>query len=275
MFKSILMMFFMLYVATGQAKVNQEPVPGGIAVVPINIAAQQGEIPKVYFKDNRVTVIPDDKHWGLWLAIVGIPLGQEVGTAYLDVEASGRQYTQSFQVHPKTYPSEKITVQQKYVTPPKTVLNRIQDEAQRLNRILNHWQPNFSSDLSLIKPVEGRLSSEFGVHRILNGQPRSFHKGIDYAASIGTPISAAQKGVVAEVGDYYYTGKTIVVDHGQTFKTIYCHLNKVSVAKGQSIEQGDRIGTVGKSGRASGPHLHFGVSLNNARVSPELFFDAM
>lgn len=256
-----------------QAFVDETPVPGGIKVIPIQ--SKKGTEPKAFFNENRVTLLNDNKNKNQWIAIVGIPLGQSLGEAQLEVVVDEISSIVPFTIHAKSYRSEKILVEKKYVTPPKRVQNRIADEAKHLNWVLSQWQPGPLTTLKLVLPVTGRMSSEFGVHRILNGQPRSFHKGIDYAAPIGTSIYATQQGVVADIGEYYFTGNTVVIDHGQTFKTIYCHLNKVYVKKNQIVSQREVIGEVGKTGRATAPHLHFGVSLNNVRVSPELFFAAM
>jgi murein DD-endopeptidase MepM/ murein hydrolase activator NlpD len=273
MLKFIFTLLVTMFAQWSFAFVQQELVPGGVALVPIQ--SNHNQPPLVYFNNNRVTVTRDPSNQQMWLAVVGIPLGQNAGQAKLQVVTGDDKSEISINIKEKAYRSENIQVQQKFVTPPAKVINRIQDEAMHLNRILSAWQMTNKTEFNLLKPVEGRVSSEFGVHRVLNGQPRSFHKGIDYAAPIGTPIRAAQHGVVVEVGDYYYTGNTVVIDHGQTFKTIYCHLNSIDINKGDIVAKGEHIGKVGKTGRASGPHLHFGVSLNNARISPELFFAAV
>lgn len=270
MIRSSLFVLLLIFNAMAHALIQSEAVPGGVVIIPVPLSSHINP-PAVYYQQNRVTVIARDQQWH---AVVGIPLGQALGEQSLTVESEGRRVNVPFTIGDKAYRAEEISVAQKYVTPPKNVLNRIQDEAKHLNWVLSQWHDE-PVDITLIPPVKGRVSSEFGVHRILNGQPRSFHKGTDFAAPSGTPIQAAQKGMVVEVGNYYFTGLTVVIDHGQTFKTIYCHLRQIDVEKSQAVAQGELIGQVGSTGRASGPHLHFGVSLNNARVSPELFFDAL
>ena len=121
------------------------------------------------------------------------------------------------------------------------------------------------------RPVPGRQSSPFGVRRFFNGEERNPHSGLDFAASTGTPIKAPAAGKVILVGDYFFNGKTVFVDHGQGLISMFCHLSAIDVAVGQEIPRGGVLGKVGSTGRATGPHLHWNVSLNGSRIDPAIF----
>jgi murein DD-endopeptidase MepM/ murein hydrolase activator NlpD len=122
-------------------------------------------------------------------------------------------------------------------------------------------------------PIKGKISSPFGLKRFFNDQARDPHSGLDIAAPEGKAIAAPANGVVAQTGDYFFNGQTVMIDHGQGIISMMCHLSKIEVVKGQMIKQGDVIGKVGQTGRATGPHLHWGMSINNARVNPLLVLD--
>ena len=124
-------------------------------------------------------------------------------------------------------------------------------------------------------PLQGRTTSLFGHRRFFNDQPRSPHSGLDIAAPTGTPITAPEPGTVALVDDLYYNGKTVFLDHGQGLITMYCHLSEQSVTTGQVVEQNQQIGLVGATGRVTGPHLHWSVSLNGYRIDPLTFRSAL
>lgn len=180
-----------------------------------------------------------------------------------------------FKVEPAAWDIQRIEgVAQSKVTPDKSheaeILREQKDVAKSL-RILqagDYWQNGF------ILPVEGRISGNFGNQRIFNGVPKSPHSGTDIAAPEGTPVKASGDGKVVLSGkNYFYTGNMVIIDHGQGLQTIYAHLKEAKVKEGDTVKQGDIIGLVGKTGRATGPHLHWGASLNNVRFRPHSLLD--
>jgi murein DD-endopeptidase MepM/ murein hydrolase activator NlpD len=136
------------------------------------------------------------------------------------------------------------------------------------------FSPNLPSNLLLDKPVNGPLSSKFGVRRFFNGEERNPHSGLDFAVPAGTPIKTPAAGKVILTGNYFFNGNTVFVDHGQGFISMFCHMSKIDVSAGQQLARGAVVGKVGATGRATGPHMHWNVSLNDARVDPAIFIGA-
>ncbi len=245
---------------------HSEAVPGGIAV--IDLGPARGEAPVLHYHKQRVMVQQDQ---GRWKAVVGIPLSAKPGTQQL-IPAKGAPLT--FTVQAKDYATQHLTIKNKRkVNPNQQDMTRIRVERGRINAALEHWRETREVETRFILPVEGRLSSPFGLRRYFNEQPRKPHSGIDIAAAEGTPIRAPAAGRVIDTGDYFFNGNTVFLDHGQGLVTMYCHMSRIDVAPGQTVKQGEVIGAVGQTGRVTGPHLHWGVSLNDARVDPALFFE--
>lgn len=162
------------------------------------------------------------------------------------------------------------------VTPDPETLRRIRAEAERMKaarRVESRLADAFGS---FVWPVEGPLSGSWGSQRILNGEPRAPHLGVDVAAPAGTPVVAPAGGVVrlAATG-FVLTGGTIILDHGYGLTTVYAHLETVKVKEGDAVRQGEEIGTVGATGRATGPHLHWGASVGGVPVDPSTLVPPM
>lgn len=254
---------------------KEENVPGGVAVIKLpKKYNQQSTAPSVYFQEVKVAVLKKGKNADAnWYAIVGIPLTLQTGIAMLEARQGNVRDLIQFEVVDKAYTEEKLFFKENtLVTPDPVLAAKIEKESKHLESVFSSWSDKALESFQLKIPVKGRISGEYGSKRILNGELRSQHKGLDFAAPVGTEILAAQSGKVIDVGSYIMTGNTVVLDHGQGFKTIYCHLDSVNVKLGEMLEAHQKLGTVGKTGRATGAHLHFGVSLNNVRVSPKLFF---
>ena len=240
---------------------EHDPVPGGIALVPLPTDRNA-------MFDGRLVMITESG--GGYVAVVGIPLSRSPGSSHLDT-AEGKVY---FNVKEKKYEEQRLTIQNKRkVSPYAQDMNRITRERAEMDKAFNTFTPISRAEINFDLPTEGIVSSSFGLRRILNDQPRSPHSGIDIAAPEGTPIHSPAKGTIVATGDYFFNGKTVMVDHGQGLITMYCHMSSISVDIGQAVDKSQYLGDVGKTGRVTGAHLHWSVSLNNARVNPNLFLN--
>lgn len=240
-------------------------VPGGIAVVPLPAI----EAPVAHFLGKRVMVMRQGRRQA---AIVGLPLSIQPGEQRLNVrDRAGKRYQVSFRVREKAYATQHITLlRNRLVNPNPQDLERIGRERREINQALATWSELPPSSLRLHLPVEGPISSPFGLRRFFNEQPRKPHSGVDIAADEGAPVLAPAGGQVIEVGNYFFNGNTLFIDHGQGLVTMYCHLSRIDVKVGDTVGEGEVIGAVGKTGRATGAHLHWSVSLNDARIDPQL-----
>ena len=242
-----------------------KPVQGGVAVIELGSGAQA---PKATYQGKPVLVV---KEQDTWRAIVGIPLTVKPGTQ--SISAGGRDL--NFTVGHKKYPEQRITLKnQRQVNPNPADLKRIDNELAIQIKAYRTFSPNTPSNLLLDKPVTGPLSSKFGVRRFFNGEERNPHAGLDFAVPAGTPIKTPAAGKVILIGNYFFNGNTVFVDHGQGFISMFCHMSKVDTQVGQQLARGDVVGRVGSTGRATGPHMHWNVSLNDARVDPAIFIGA-
>ncbi len=246
---------------------RQSLVPGGIAI--LSLGDKNQPKPRAYFHKNPVAVIANEKEW---LAVVGIPLSTKPGRQSIRIQQGKTSRKLSFDVHDKAYRTQHITIKNKRkVNPNASDMERIKKERPLIRNALKHWREVDHVDFSFAAPVEGIKSSSFGSRRVFNGQPRRPHSGMDIAAPEGSPVKAPAPGKVIEIGNYFFNGNTVFVDHGNGLITMYCHMSQIDVKKGQEVKTGDKLGNVGKTGRVTGAHLHWGVSLNNARVDPQLF----
>ena len=249
---------------------QHNPVPGGIAVIPVPLSTST-----VLFENRQVMLLSSQK--GKY-AVVGISLKTRPGDYPLELthktasDTDEHQSMLSFQVGAKEYRVQRLTIENKRkVNPYKEDMDRIIRERNEMNKAFKSFENLAQPAVDFVLPTEGPISSPFGLKRILNDQPRNPHSGLDIAAPTGTPIHAPATGRVTAVGNYFFNGNTVLLDHGQGLISMYCHMSETTVAVGDTLSPGDLIGKVGKTGRVTGPHLHWSVSLNNARVDPNLF----
>ena len=210
-----------------------------------------------------------ERHDGLdrFDALVGVDLDEKPAEQAM-TDQSHQEPLAVFRIVPNEFGRQEVKVAPQYVNPSNRQMNRINREKREIHALLavvsekRYWKGNF------IIPVKGVREGRFGSRRVFNGEVRNPHNGEDIAAPEKTPVYAPNNGVVAGVVNHYFSGKGIIIDHGQGLFTEYFHLYKTKVKKGEKIKKGTEIGWVGHTGRATGPHLHWGMVINGARVNP-------
>ncbi len=250
-------------------------VPGGIARLALGPAAERPRA--VLDADDGSGAVPLLVLGGPqgWTALVGIALAAVPGAAHIRIApGTPAEHRLAYTVAPKQYAEQRLRVA------PRTVDLSPEDEARwRRERahqaqVIAHFSTPLPERLAMQAPVGGRRSSSFGLRRVFNGQPRNPHSGMDIAAPAGTPVLAPLAGRVLDTGDYFFNGNTVWLDHGGGLLSMVCHLSAVAVQSGDTVAAGALLGAVGATGRATGPHLHWGVMLNRTMVDPALFLPA-
>ena len=221
----------------------------------------------------REQEIPFFSGQGSFIALLGADLEEKAGPVEISIQAQGKNGEKSekritLRIREKSFPREKITVPASFDRLDEATRRRIEREQELLNRLWalsslrRWWEGRF------LVPVPGEITSPFGLKRIVNGSPRAPHGGVDLKAALGTEIFAANHGQVVLREELFFSGKSIVLDHGGGLYTMYFHLDDFHVEKDAQVRKGELIGWAGKTGRVTGPHLHWGARLNGARVDP-------
>lgn len=246
-----------------EADMPHHAIPGGI--VSITLDQSGATAPTVLFQNKSAMTIQNAQ--GEWIAVIGVPLDQSS-----PIELAVNDKKISLPINDFPYEEQHIEIKEKRkVNPQKNDMTRISHEYNQMTPVYKSFNDGLANNWnSMLKPVDGPYSSAFGLKRFFNGQARKPHSGIDIAAPEGTPIKAPADGTIVLTGDFFFNGNSVFIDHGQGLISMMCHMSRIDVKEGDVIKQGDLIGAVGKTGRATGPHLHWTVSLNNARVNPKL-----
>ena len=243
------------------------PVPGGVVTLELGAAPQR---PRVSYAEVPALVLGDPTRWQ---AVVGIALSATPGPASVNVvDAPGAAPRRvAFEIRPMRYAEQQLSVAPGQVNLSKEDLARYERERAHQAQVISTFSAAVPTSLGMRSPVAGPRSSSFGLRRVFNGQARNPHSGMDIAAPVGTPVVAPLPGRVIDSGDYFFNGKTVWLDHGGGLLSMVCHLSLIRVKVGDELVSGERIGDVGATGRVTGPHLHWSVSLNRAMVDPALF----
>ena len=218
---------------------------------------------QVMLGDKRVPVTPQ----GVALLAVG---QFDTAPVTLRVTSPDGTTTRRLPVQRRSWQVQKITgLPQNMVSPPPALQQRINTENAQLARLRLRYTEMAGFLGGFQAPATGRISGVFGSHRVLNGQPRNAHRGVDFAGPVGAPVMAAGNGrVILAAPDMYLTGQTVLIDHGYTLATVYVHLSETLVREGQTVTKGQLIGRIGATGRATGPHLHWGATLGDVHLDP-------
>ncbi len=250
---------------------------GTIGLLKLKPPCQVDDI-KARFGKKELLVFPTDtpKTWP-YSCLVPVPLKAKAGKKIITFRAITPHdtliYSYKLSIKKKKYPKEFLKVKKKYAEFPPAILKRVRADQAAVGKACRAVTPTIYWHGPFIKPVPGRVTSPFGLQRYFNGQPRSPHSGMDLAAPIGTPVAASNSGKVVLTRDCYLSGKTLILDHGGGLFTLYCHLSKFKANPGDITDKGQTIALSGKSGRITGPHLHWGVSLLGSRLDPQSLLD--
>ncbi|MBE0460807.1 MAG: M23 family metallopeptidase [Candidatus Aminicenantes bacterium] len=286
--KAILILAFLISTANISAstvQLKQTETVTGLTVELYYRALQPGEVIQVLLKESSSVREATARFLGKkytffkmknsteYLALIGLDLGVSPGAYPLNIsilysDNSHESLAQIINVVSKEFPVKKLWVEEKFVTPPKEVQERIQRESKILQTIYDIYTPMWLGEGPFIVPSEGKIMSNFGEQRFFNNKPRSSHGGVDISTPSGSPVKASNSGRVLLAADLYFAGKTVIIDHGLGVHTMYCHFSKILVKRGEFLKKGKIIGEIGATGRVTGPHLHWGVKLYGSRVDP-------
>ena len=225
---------------------------------------------------QQVTVRAFDREWaayrdpesGSWRALVGIDLDTKIGTYDAIVTANAERATERLAVTRRVFPTRRLTVNPDLVHPPPDQEARVDREAKHLHDLWDHPAPERLWTAPFVPPVPDEANSAFGTRSIYNGEARPPHTGADFLSPTGRPVKAPNAGRIVLADPQYFSGNTVIIDHGLGLFSILAHLSEIDVRSGDMVTAGQVVGKVGATGRVTGPHLHWGVRLNNARVDP-------
>ena len=244
---------------------SRTPRPGELVVLSIALAGPADHVRVHAFQRDVPAFRVDDR---AWRALIGIDLDVRPGTYPVTVTAGPAHTAYDLVVEPRAFRTRRLTVNEAFVTPPASEQTRIAEEAALLAHV---WKSPAGERLwtgEFVRPVPGAANSAFGTRSVFNGKPRNAHGGADFLSPSGTPVQAPNKGRVAVARALYFSGNTVVIDHGLGLFSMLAHLSTIDVHEGDVVTAGQAVGQVGATGRVTGPHLHWAVRASDARIDP-------
>ncbi|MFO7707619.1 MAG: M23 family metallopeptidase [Desulfobacterales bacterium] len=234
----------------------------------------------VSFADQRLFLFAHPtKGVGFFIGLAAVPLTAPPGAGSLTVAwvEDGQKHSRSvpFRIAAGAYGEEHLKVDPRHVRPSAADLERIRRDQEKLKRVYASGSPSRLWENGFGLPVPGEVNGPFGTRRVFNGELRSQHSGVDFRAQTGDPVHVSGAGVVKLAEELFYSGNAVIVDHGAGVFTSYSHLSRILVKAGQRVERGQVVGLIGATGRATGPHLHWGVKVNSVNVNPLSFQELM
>jgi murein DD-endopeptidase MepM/ murein hydrolase activator NlpD len=250
----------------------KEIIAGDAVLVELRLNKNAAKITGRCYEDD-VFFFKKDKTKNVYYALVGTDFRRKEGSAKLTFAIhydGGIEESHDIDIKFKKvkYPEEKLTLPKKMVEPPKETIKQIEKERKFVKEVYSKTRPQRQFDSPFMLPLTAEVSSTFGKKRILNGTPKAPHSGIDLRGDVGKAVKASNSGIVVLARSLYFSGNTIIIDHGLGLYTAYFHLNKILRSEKEKIKKGGLIGEIGMTGRATGPHLHFEVKLNGVPVNP-------
>lgn len=243
--------------------------PGELLVFSIDAGPAASAVHVRLFDISTPAVLQPDASWQ---ALVGVDLDQKPG-AYVavveaDIAGTPVETREPVVIGPRTYPTRRLRVAPDYVNPAPALLERILDDQKFIQQVYADPSGERLWSGAFVRPVPGRANSSFGTRSVFNGEPRNPHGGTDFLSGAGTPVKAPAAGRIVCARDLFFTGNTVMVDHGLGMFSLLAHLSRIDVREGDMVTAGQVVGLVGATGRVTGPHLHWALSVSGARVDP-------
>jgi murein DD-endopeptidase MepM/ murein hydrolase activator NlpD len=243
--------------------------PGELAALTISVPEDTGRVRVAAFQKEFAAfkVAPST-----WRALVGIDLETRPGSYPVVVEAlpgpATSRVTCQLVITARQFPVRRLKVDPAFVNPPASAIAQIRDDQASLERVFSHSAPDRLWSAPFIRPVPESTAGNFGSRSVFNGVARNPHSGTDFPSPQGTPIKTPNRGRVVLARELYFSGNTVIIDHGLGMFSLLAHLSVISVHENQELAEGELVGKVGATGRVTGPHLHWAIRVGDARVDP-------